>query len=168
MKSADKNKTARKSSRKPKLKEEEIAESFREVIVKDRKRIKGEKREISPKEKDQRMFMWIIIALIMVSLIALWVFSFKYSISRGKSEAKNDQTAQMWNEIKKNIDQFGENFNTIFSQMNLEQLKQANQNTALGEEEIKKLTNEVLEKIKQGQANTNINLNINANTNTGN
>jgi len=161
----------RDKSKKFSLSEKKMAESFKETILKERERSLGPQKEFqeeSSKEKEKRMLMWIVISLIMISVFALWILGFKYNISKEKNEFKKDETIELWNEIKKNTNQFRENLNNLFYQFNLEQSNRVNQNKNLNEEELKKLTNEVLEKLKQGQVKVNRDINTNTNQEANN
>lgn len=159
-------------SRKGKLKEskiseEEAADNFREVISKKREQFLVDKQPeaMSPKDKRRMQMLWIVVALIMAVVIILWILNFKNNLSGNNSQSQDNGISEMWQDMKKNVDQFSQNINNLFSKIDQEKLNSANQEVKLenlSQDDLKKLTNDILKKLEQNQAATNTNVNINA------
>jgi cytoskeletal protein RodZ len=153
------------AGRRPNIAEEVLAKDFNQEINREREQSIGAgKKEGASKDDKKMKLMWLVVAAIMVAVVALWLFNFNKISPTAGGESKKNDTADVWAEVKKSMDSFTKNFNTLFSQLNQAPAGNANQNTQVDSEEMKKITNQVLEKIKQGQAATNTNTN-NTNTN---
>ncbi len=157
--------------------ESELVKSFQETMANRRKTASslgaGEEKKpggrdlFRDRERGRRALMWIVIGLIIVLVLIIWAIGLKSNFSSSKGGDQKDETVRVWSDVKKELDQFRENFSNLFSQLNQAQVNQTNQNSNLNQEELKKLTNQVLEKLKQGETSTNSNTNnINSNTNT--
>jgi hypothetical protein len=155
--------------------EEEVAENFHEVLSKEREQTLGDRKpeDISPRDKTRIKMLWIITALIMVVVIVLWILNLKNNFSdkaNGANSNSGDLSA-IWQEMKQNIDKFSNNINDLFSKLDQEKLNAANQGIPLNnlnQDDLKKLTNEILQKLEEKEKNANSNANANLNVQSAN
>jgi hypothetical protein len=160
----------RGKSKQAEVSEEEVADNFHEVVSKEREQFLVDKKpeSMSPKDKMRIKMLWVITAFIMVVVVILWIFNLKntFSNNTGKESKNNGDLSDIWQEMKKNIDKLSTNINDLFSKLDQEKLNAANQGVPLNnlnQDDLKKLTDEILQKLEEKEKNTNNNINANLN-----
>jgi len=141
-------------------KEEQLKDDWQEIIAGER----GDKQETTdaPKKEERKRpsLMLVIVVLIIASVLVISILNLgqgKGSAGQGKSQDK------IWSEIKTSMDNFSQNFDALFSKLNQDKAEAAN-TKQLSDEELQKITAEVIKKINQEQASVKTNTDNNTTT----